>query len=265
VQRTPFAQQQRAFEPGSGRGGLNGGNGTVSGAPAGGRFESGARTAQNGMRQEMPANVSPRGADNPGANGWRRFGGTGAAVSSRPEQAPSRGQGRQEGGSQAPAAGNRGGWQRFGEPGGTRQNFNAAPRQEQPNGGGFNGSRYQSPGNQQSFRVSPPVVRERQAQPQPRSYERAPGNSERYQAAPRTETPRSFGGGMPQRSTEAPRYSAPRSAPSPGYSAPRGGGGGFSAPRGGGGGFSRGNAGGGGGHSSNGGGHSGGGSRGGRR
>jgi hypothetical protein len=266
AQRTPFAQQQRSFEQ-SVRGGAGGAAAAQRGGfggsnAAAGRVEAPGRIAQGGVRtQESPANVSPRGAENPGANGWRRFGGSpgqngevrsGMAPQSRggqtapnSEAAPSRGATRNEApANQAPA--NRG-WQRFGEPGSApRQNFGASPRSnEQPPAAArsFGDSRSASPrADSQSFRVSPPVVRERQAQP--RSYE-----------APRYQAPQS----------QAPRYSAPRSAPAPtysapSYSAPRGGGGSFSSPRsssGGGGGGSRGNSGGGG-HSSSGGGHSGG-------
>jgi hypothetical protein len=264
VQRTPFSQQQRSFEQGA-----RGGSG---GTPAAGRVA------------QAPANVSPRGAENPGANGWRRFGGSAAPnsdvrgsmpqqsrgaqmapnaqIGSNNEAAPYRGVTRNNNAPASQAPANRG-WQRFGEPGSApRQNVSPSPRSsEQPAARSYNESPYASRGNPESFRVSPPVVRERQAQPRsyeaPRSYQAPRNEAPRYEPPQQRSQPRSFGG-----SNEAPRYSAPRSAPS--YSAPRGGGGGgFSAPRsnggGGGGGNAapRGNNGGGGGHSS-GGGHSGG-------
>jgi hypothetical protein len=134
----------------------------------------------------------------------------------------------------APRQENRGGWQRFGSPGNSgsapqqqsqspqRQQYTQQYRQSPSEGRTFGNPRGQSQPQQQSrpeynapsrgsdrggqsFRVAPPVVRERQ------SY-----------SAPRSETPRQ----------SAPSYSAPRqSAPSYGGSRPSGGGGG-SAPRG---------------------------------
>lgn len=153
---------------------------------------------------------------------------------------------------QAPRNDNRGGWQRFGSPGGSnnapqqpQQSAPAAPRQEYRSSPRSEGNsqpynqRYSQPyggnGRQESLRMAPPVVRERQS---------APGYNSPRQSAPSNSAP-SYN--APRQS--APSYSAPRQS-APSYSAPRsnggGGGGGNSAPRG--------NAGGGGGHQSGGGG-----------
>jgi hypothetical protein len=199
-QRTPVGQPQRGVE---------------AGRVAVGGNQAGA--VQNGLRgQQGQINVSPRGAESGGSDrgGWRRFGEPGAQAAQRPRQGEaSRGDQNSFRGGQNPALQNtrpqsapsndrapaqpqnRSGWGNFGDPRGRsqtttpRQDF-APQQQRQPNGGGYNGSSRQ----QESIRVAPPVVRERQS---------APSNS-----AP-------HGGG---------NYSAPRQQSG-------GGGGNYSAPR----------------------------------
>ena len=180
VQRVPFAQQQRTFDPAA-----------RSAAP---------EAARGAYRAQTPAaNNSPRQAQNPGTNGWRRFGGQ--AAPSRNIESP---QQRTPANNAAPE--NRGGWQRFGEPA-RAPSPQAAPaeRSNQPGNSGFGrfgGARNSlQPEGQQSLRVAPPVVRQRD------NYNRP------AQSQPRSEAPRQFS--APQ---SAPRMSAPHN------SAPRGGG-----------------------------------------
>jgi hypothetical protein len=158
---------------------------------------------------------------------------------------------------QAPRNDNRGGWQRFGSPGGSnnappqqpQQSAPAAPRQEYRNNPRSDGNsqpynqRYNQPSGgysrQESLRMAPPVVRERPS---------APSYSAPRQSAPSYNAPRQSAPSYNAPRQSAPSYNAPRQS-APSYSAPRsngGGGGGNSAPRG--------NSGGGGGHQSGGGG-----------
>ncbi len=173
VQRVPFAQQQRSF---------------AQAAPA-------ERSAGGFRPQESMSNTSPRGAQNPGANGWRRFGGASGT------QTPSSG-----GRSPNADAGNRSGWQRFGTP--ARTQNQAAPSSQGNASGRYSGSRFVGQSErQQPLRVSPQVVRQREnfgapsqsapryqaprMQSQPRSF-----SAPRMQSAPRTQSaPRSGGGG----------------------------------------------------------------------
>ncbi len=190
VERIPFAQQQRALAAG-GRG--NSGqpshgpaasaNGRQNASGLGGRSAAPRSPAvsTNGWRNYgdaagrsvAPQTVAPR---NEAGNGWR-LAQPPAAQNTRPQASP--------GGT----SGNRGGWQRFGDPAGGPRG-SGAPR-ENFESGGFGG--YQAPRNavpnqtQQPLRIAPPVVRERPSTP---SY-RAPGNS-----APRSySAPRGGGGG----------------------------------------------------------------------
>jgi len=160
----------------------------------------------------------------------QRSGNAPMTQNTRPSQAPSSGS--------APAQQNRGGWQRFGEPGGNQ----SAPRSQAApqNNRGWTGF-----GNPGSSSGAP-----RQEYSQPRS---GYGGNPSY-SAPRSSAPQSLGIAPPvvreRPSAGGGSYSAPRS-----YSG--GGGGSYSAPRsssgGGGGSVSRPSGGGGGGHSSGGG------------
>ena len=171
VQRVPFAQQQRAF--------------------------SQAERSTGGLRaQDSLSNTSPRGAQNPGASGWRRFGDASPARTSS-----------QGGGDPNANAGNRSGWQRFGAP--SRAQNQAAPSSQGNSVGRFGGSRFAGQSEAQPLRVSPQVVRQRE------SFGSGSQSAPRYQAPRMQSQPRSF---------SAPRVqSAPRT-----QSAPRGGGGGHS-------------------------------------
>jgi hypothetical protein len=184
----------------------------------------GASRAQNSpaMTQNNRVQGSPQTND---AAGWRRFG--------SPSGQPAAGQGNQpsvnrNGGTGTnPAVRNdrqssspQGGWQRFGAPGGgsnapSQGQSPAAPRQNYNSSPNSQGQRYNTPSGgssrQESLRIAPPVVRERQS---------APSYSAPRQSAPSYSAPRQ----------SAPSYSAPRQS-APSYSAPRSNGGG-SAPRG---------------------------------
>jgi len=210
---------------------------------AGARVQNAPAMTQNNRGQNTPQN--PQGND---AGGWRRFG-------SPSGQQPAAGQGNQPAvnrngfGSTGQAQRNdrpsaspqanqpsaprsndsRGGWQRFGAPGGGNSapgqgQTPSAPRQDYRSSPGNQAPRYNAPSGgasrQESLRIAPPVVRERP------SYS-APSYNAPRQSAPSYSAPRQ----------SAPSYSAPRqSAPAPrsngGGSAPRGNSGGGSGNRG---------------------------------
>jgi len=197
------------------------------------------------MTQNNRGQNTPQSND---AGGWRRFG-------SPSGQQPAAGQGNQPAvnrngfGSTGQAQRNdrpsaspqvnqpsaprsndsRGGWQRFGAPGGGNSapgqgQTPSAPRQDYRSSPGNQAPRYNAPSGgasrQESLRIAPPVVRERP------SYS-APSYNAPRQSAPSYSAPRQ----------SAPSYSAPRqSAPAPrsngGGSAPRGNSGGGSGNRG---------------------------------
>ncbi len=119
----------------------------------------------------------------------------------------------------APRNENRGGWQRFGNPGGgnnapdqrqspaaPRQDFRSSPNNDRP--------RYSDPGagssRQEYLRIAPPVVRERPTYDAPRQQNAPSYNAPRQQNAPSYNQPRQ----------SAPSYNAPRQS-APSYSAPR--------------------------------------------
>jgi hypothetical protein len=206
------------------------------------------------MQFDRPAGnaVSPqnnmRGGEQ--SNSFRRFGAPNTGNPSPSVNAPQRGGFGSNG--QAPAVrndrpqGSQGSWNRFGTPGNSTGAAPATPRQDfrqspQNNGGQRFGAPNNGMSRQESLRISPPVVRDRQ-------------NSPSFNA-PRQNSP-SFN--APRQS--APSFSAPRQS-APSFSAPRGGGGGGGAgsrPSGGGGGGGHPSGGGGGGGHSGGGGHGGG-------
>jgi translation initiation factor IF-2 len=261
VERVPFAQQQRAFEQGSRAGAFGratGGNVAPmdNGRPSAATQGRGALGRIND--QSRPSAASPqnsmgpqsRGSANPAfgntrppsaiqSRGWQRFGepstGGGAAAEGRRFGSNPGGQAMPQSQPADRSSQSRGGWGRFGEPGGSatpRSNFErSAPNNQSP--------RYSAP--------SGGVVRERPSYSAPR-----------YSApsAPSYSAPSRPSGGGFSRSGGGYSAPAPRGGGGGGYSAPRGGGGGsYSAPRGGGGGGSR----------PSGGGHSGGNSRGSHR
>ena len=180
------------------------------------------------MTQNNRGQSAPQGPQSNDAGGWRRFGspsgqpaagqgnqpsanrggfgGTGQAQrNDRPSGSPQAGQP-----SAPPSNDSRGGWQRFGTPGGGNSAPNqrqtpSAPRQEYRSNSPAAGS-----GRQESLRIAPPVVRQRP------SYS-APSYSAPRQSAPSYNAPRQ----------NAPSYSAPRQS-APSYNAPR-----QSAPQGG--------------------------------
>ncbi|MBS1856207.1 MAG: FecR domain-containing protein [Acidobacteria bacterium] len=227
AQRVPFQQFARGGRQVSGQG------------------SGGFQAARPEVRGGSNAAANPGGNAGGNSGGWRRFGqpvspnaGGGADPAFRQQSAAPRSQ------QVAPRQQDRGGWQRFGSPGGASQ---AAPRGEQQaaprqqNRGGFGqpqprqefmnqpgGNNYSAPNSgpsrQESLRVAPPVVRERPSYSAPRySAPSAPRYSAPSYSAPRYSAP------------SAPRYSAPS------YSAPRSsGGGGGGRPAGGGGGSHRG-------------------------
>src|SRR5262249_629546 len=141
VERTSFAQQRQAMEQGfRGQQPAAGGDGSRSGGQAPGGFRGQLRNdAANRRPADGPAARELRPpAQNP-ANGWRRFGDPGQNGS--PSRMPSRqrqeggvgpGQVRMEAPERSPAQANpqpnRGNWQRFGEPGGSRQTMNQPGR-----------------------------------------------------------------------------------------------------------------------------------------
>jgi len=189
AQRIPFAQQQRAFEQAGMpvRGG-------VAGATPGAR---GATAVPNGLRQ---------GVGVPAQGGMRQ----GVTPSTAPRISPSSAaQSTQPSGNQAaqPAPQNRGGWQRFGDPG---------ARTAQPGVVGSQGQAApQQPGNGGWSRFGNPQADRPQQQPQQQN---------RIQPAPSYNAPR-YSAPAPQPS--APRYSAPAPAPRSAPASPsRGGGGG---------------------------------------
>lgn len=187
VQRVPFAQQQRSF--------------AQAGAPG--------RSAGEFRPQESMSNTSPRGAQNPGANGWRRFG------DASPARTPA------SGGAPNANTGSRSGWQRFGAP--SRTQNQAAPSSSQSNSvGRYSGSRFAGQSErQQPLRVSPQVVRQRENFGSPSQ------SAPRYQAPRMESQPRSFG--APRMQSQPRSFSAPREQSAPRtQSAPRGGGGGHS-------------------------------------
>ena len=155
---------------------------------------------------------TPQGQSND-AGGWRRFGSPSGQPAGQGNQAATNrsgfgGTGQQAQRSASPSTGqpsaspsndNRGGWQRFGTPGGgnsapSQRQTQTAPRQDyrsNPPAAGY--------GRQESLRIAPPVVRQRP------SYS-APSYSAPRQSAPSYSAPRQ----------SAPSYSAPRqSAPAP--------------------------------------------------
>ena len=183
--------------------------------------------AQNNRGQSAPQ--SPRSND---AGGWRRFGspsgqspagqgnqpaanrnGTGATGQAQRNDRPSAGP-QASRPAASPSNDSRGGWQRFGTPGGgnnapSQRQAPTAPRQDYRSNSPSAGS-----GRQESLRIAPPVVRQRP------SYSAPSYSAPRY-SAPSYNAPRQ----------SAPSYSAPRqSAPAPrsngGGSAPRGNSGG---------------------------------------
>jgi Family of unknown function (DUF6600)/FecR protein len=181
VQRVPFAQQQRTFDP-------------MARSAA---REPAPQAAQGALRSQAPAaNTAPRQAQNPGAGGWRRFGG-----STAPSGSANSPQQRTPANNADPAG--RGGWQRFGEPSrGPNQQFAPSPQSSAPGNSGF-GRFGGSPNSaardgQQSLRVSPPVVRQRE------NYNRPAQSAPRYQAPRQLSAPRSY---------SPPAHSAPRSSP----------------------------------------------------
>ena len=232
AQRIPFSQQRSGGQLSSGaptinRGLSNSASGARDAAPQNGGFRG-----QQSQPGGQPSGMS-RGSQSPsnsGSGGWRRFGEPAGQTGSPQGSARSQSNGlrgstpnrafentRPPSSSSSEAPANRGGWQRFGEPGGGSRQPQAAPsRQYQgnPGYGGGSAPRYS-----------------------------APSNSRPSYSAPSYSAPRSAP------SYSAPSYSAPRGGGG-GYSAPRGsggGGGGYSAPRssGSGGGGSRGSSGGG--------------------
>lgn len=190
AERIPFAQQQRAFEQAGMpvRGGVAG---MMPGARGGGATGAAQQPAGGSLR---PAVNQPGRAAAPGQN-------TRPTVS--PAQASSQ---------------NRGGWERFGDPGArTAQPTPAASAgratAQQPADRGW--SRFGNP------QVSPPQQQAPQPQPQyrnaPAPSNRAPSYSAPRYSAPAPSAPR----------PSAPSYSAPRSAPAaPSHSGGGGGGGG---------------------------------------
>jgi hypothetical protein len=214
-----------------------------SASPAQGVPAAGRQAGQQGMPQKNRGQNSPQNGNGNDAGGWRRFGspavqpaggqgnqpavdrngsgGTGQAQrNGRPSPSPQVSQ------PSAPRNDSRGGWQRFGAPGGgnnapsqgqspaaPRQDFrsspspsNQAPRSNAPAAGS---------GRQEALRIAPPVVRERP------SYH-APGYSAPRQSAPSYSAPRQ----------SAPSYSAPAPRNNGGGSAPRGNSGGGGGNRG---------------------------------
>ena len=197
-----------------------------------------AMTQNNRGQQNTTQNRGQNSPQSNDAGGWRRFGspsgqpaagqgnqpavnrngfgGTGQAQrNDRPSASPQVSQPSAPRGNDS-----RGGWQRFGTPGGgnapDQRQSPAAPRQDYRSSPGNRPARYNAPsggsGRQESLRIAPPVVRERP------SYS-APSYNAPRQSAPSYSAPRQ----------SAPSYSAPRqSAPAPRSN----GGGGGSAPRG---------------------------------
>jgi hypothetical protein len=182
VQRVPFAQQQRTFNSMA-----RSPSPAQSGRNMGGRSAAAADPVQRGFRAPgSVGNTSPRGAQNPGANGWRQLG---DPAPSRAVQSP-----QQHSPANNAAPESRGGWQRFGAPG-RIPSQQAAPAGGSSGSGSsgfgrFGGSRFAAqPEGQQPLRVAPPVVRQREsysapAQSAPRSY-----------SAPSRSAPRNSGGG----------------------------------------------------------------------
>jgi hypothetical protein len=195
------------------------------------------------MTQNNRGQNTPQSPQNNDAGGWRRFGspsgqpaggqGNQPAVNRNGSGSPAQAQRNDRPSSSSPQVSqpsaprndSRGGWQRFGAPGGgnnsapDQRQSPAAPRQDYRSSPGNQAPRYTAPaggsGRQESLRIAPPVVRERP------SYS-APSYSAPRQSAPSYSAPRQ----------SAPSYSAPRqSAPSYSAPAPRNSGGG-SAPRG---------------------------------
>jgi hypothetical protein len=213
TQRIPFAQQQRAFE----QAGMPVRGGVAREMPA--AREAG--TAPNGFRQGSvaPAQGGLRqgaapSAQQPQSGPWRQFGNQpgrdatprvspGApAQNARPSENPA----ANRPATAQPAPQNRGGWQRFGDPGArTTQPAPASPeRQAAP----------QQPADRGWSRFGNPQVNRPQAQSQPQYRSQQP-----QRPAPSVERP------------SAPSYNAPRYSPppvqrpsAPSYSAP-------SAPR----------------------------------
>jgi FecR protein len=178
-------------------------------------------TPQNRAAQNTPQNNAPQNND---AGGWRRFGspsgqpaagqGNQPAVNRNGSGTPAQAQ-RNDRPSASPQAGqssaprndsrdSRGGWQRFGAPGGNSapnqgQSPAAAPRQDFRGSPGNQAPRNSAPGasgRQESLRIAPQVVRERPSYSAPRQ-QSAPSNSApRQQSAP---APRSNGGGSAPR------------------------------------------------------------------
>jgi hypothetical protein len=221
AQRIPFSQQAGLAGQGN-RGSAEAQNrGINNNSPSGARENA----SQGALRGQQPqAGSMTRGSQSPsspnsGSGGWRRFGEPASqAAQSRGSAAPgNQGNGvrgvtpnrafentRPPAASSSESPANRGGIQRFGQPG-----PQSAPSSRYEGNGGSSAPRYSNPGNS---RPSAPSYSA------PRTYS-APNYSAPRSSAPSYSAPRS-----------APSYSAPRSTPS--YSAPRSsGGGGYSAPR----------------------------------
>ena len=197
VQRVPFAEQQRSFQPGNGTGALGGLNrgpgaasqsvgarGTESGAiGAWRRFDEpgantggvsrGPATESRAIGQATTQNTRPPGADVQGSRnsgGWDRFGAPGG-------QQNVRGSGPQ----------NNNGWDRFGSPANSPPKAFAPSSNYQSQTPSYNEPRSQ--GRTQSLGLGAPVVRERSSGP--------PAASGRtYSAEPRG--PSGGGGGAPR-------------------------------------------------------------------
>jgi hypothetical protein len=201
AQRIPFAQQQRAFE----QAGMPVRGGLAGAAPAGrnaGAAVSGLRQGTAPAAQQLPDRGLNRSGVQPGSNTRPQVSPGYAAQNVRSSESPSANRP-----AAAPAAPqNRGGWQRFGDPGArTSQPAAAAPeRQLAP----------QQPADRGWNRFGSPQVNRPQPQAPP-SY-----NAPRY-SAPATTRPSAPSYSAPRYSAPAP--SAPRSAPA---SPSRGGGGG---------------------------------------
>jgi hypothetical protein len=198
AQRIPFAQQQRAFEQ-AGMPVRSGVAGGTLGARGGGAVANGLRLgsgapAQGGLRQGASPAALPQNGQ------WRQPGNEPRVSPSIPAQNT-----RPSGNAAAqPAPQNRGGWQRFGDPGArtTQPGPVGSERQAAP----------QQPADRGWSRFGDPQVN----RPQPQTQPQRPAPS--YSAPPvqRPSAP----------SYSAPSYSAPRySAPAPASPSRSGGGG----------------------------------------
>ncbi len=222
-----------------------------------GQFNQGGGAASRmpnapAMTQNNRGQSAPQGPQSNDAGGWRRFGSPsgqpaagqgnqpaanrgGFGGTGQVQQRNDRPSARPQAGQPAASPGNdsRGGWQRFGTPGGGNNDPNqrqtpTAPRQDYRSNSPASGS-----GRQEPLRIAPPVVRQRPSYNEP-SYN-APRQSEPSYGSPRQSSPSQSAPrqsepsyGSPRQS--APSYNAPRQS-APSYNAPRQSAPSYNAPR----------------------------------